>query len=153
MNLHRSLWFGTVTGLLLVGSASAQVALLDKAGLSARLADRPPCCVVDARGAAARQAKPINDALVYRVGLRINPTATVVVLADTDAKAMSAARALEKAYPGKPVVAVKGGLPVWQAVLVDDEAKHSVQGSTSFVIPKNTCEQDTPLQKLMRAKQ
>lgn len=152
MKLHRSLWFGTLMILLLVGNASAQVALLDQAGLKARLADRPPCCVVDARDAAARQAKPLDDALVYRVGLKINPTATVVVLADTDAQALSAARALEKAYPGKPVVAVKGGLPVWQAVLADAEAKHSVQGSISFVIPKNTCEQDTPLQKLMRGK-
>lgn len=152
MNPHRSPRVAVLMFLLLAGGASARTALLDQAALSARLADRPPCCVVDARGAAARQAKPLDDALVYRAGLKINPTATVVVLADTDAQALRAARALEKAYPGKPVVAVKGGLPVWQAVLAKAEPTHSVQGSTSFVIPRNTCEQDKPLQKLFRGK-
>lgn len=139
-------------GLLVAGQAWAEVSLLDQPALARRLAASPPCCVVDARGAAARQARPLKDALVYRAGLKINPTATVVVLADSDAQAMSAARALDRAHPGKRIVAVKGGLATWDTVAADTGPTSSVQGSTSFVIPKNTCEQDTPLQKLLRGK-
>jgi len=147
--------FGLALVLLLLSewaTGQGQVALLDKPALRQTLAQNPPCCVVDARGEATRRAKPIKDALAYRSGLRINPTATVVVVADSDARALATARALNQAHPGKPVIAVKGGFAVWQAMLIDAEPKHGVQGSTSFVIPRNTCEQDAPLQQLMRAK-
>lgn len=139
--------------LVALGATAAwgEVRLLAKAPLVQALKGKPPCCVVDARADAQRQARPIGEALPYRPGMKINPSATVVVVADTDAAALAAARQLEKAHPGKPVVAVKGGYPVWEAILIDREvAAGSVQGSRSFVIPRNTCEQDKPLQTLQR---
>lgn len=132
-------------------AASAEAQLLAKAPLMQALKSKPPCCVVDARTDARRQAKPIGEAMPYRAGMKINPTATVVVVADTDAAALKVARALEKTYPGKTIAAVKGGQPVWEAILIDQEvASGSVRGSPSFVIPRNTCEQDKPLQTLSR---
>jgi hypothetical protein len=131
--------------------AWGEVRLLAKAPLTQALKTEPPCCVVDARADAQRQARPIRESLVYKPGLKIHPSATVVVVADSDAAALKVASALEKAYPGKTIAAVKGGYPVWEAILIDQErASGSVQGSRSFVIPRNTCEQDTPLQTLMR---
>jgi len=125
--------------------------LLAKAPLVQALKGQAPCCVVDARADAQRQARPINEALPYRPGMTINPSATVVVVADTDAAALQVAKQLEKAYPGKAIAAIKGGQPVWEAILIDQQAAAgSVQGSRSFVIPRNTCEQDTPLQTLLR---
>lgn len=132
-------------------AASGEVQLLAKAPLVQALKNKPPCCVVDARTEAQRQAKPIGEAMPYRPGMKINPTATVVVVADTDAAALAAAKALEQTYPGKTIAAVKGGQPVWEAILIDQEvASGSVKGSHSFVIPRNTCEQDKPLQTLLR---
>lgn len=132
-------------------AAWGEVHLLARAPLVQALKDKPPCCVVDARTDAQRQSKPIAEAMPYRPGMKIVPTATVVVVADTDAAALAVAKALDKSYPGKTIAAVKGGQPVWEAVLVDLEvASGSVKGSYSFVIPRNTCEQDKPLQTLIR---
>lgn len=129
----------------------AEVKLMGKPQLVQALNSNPPCCVVDARTDAQRKTLPLAEALPYRTGMKINPTATVVVVASTDAAALKAAQTLEKAYPGKPIVAVKGGHPVWESILIDQQAAAaSVQGSSSFVIPRNTCEQDTPLQTLLR---
>lgn len=138
----------------LVGAAAwADVKLLSKAQLVRALETQPPCCVVDARADVKRKALPLAEALPYKPGMKINPTATVVVVADNDAAATKVARTLEKAYPGKPIVAVRGGHPVWESILIDQQAAAgSVQGSRSFVIPRNTCEQDTPLQTLLRKK-
>jgi hypothetical protein len=134
-------------------TAWADVKLMGKAQLVLALQSQPPCCVVDARSEDRRKALPLAEALPYRPGMKVNPTATVVVVADADAAAMKVARALDKAYPGKPIVAVKGGHPVWESILIDQQAASgSVQGSRSFVIPRNTCEQDTPLQILPRKK-
>jgi hypothetical protein len=136
------------------GGAQAGVSLLAKADLVKVLTTSPPCCVIDARSEEARKARPIKEALEWLPGLKINPTATVVVVADADARAMAVARSIDKTHPRKVIVAVKGGFPVWEAILIDQEKgrEHSVQGSTSFVIPKNTCEQGTPLQTLPRGR-
>jgi hypothetical protein len=135
-------------------SALAGVSLLAKPELVKKLSASPPCCVVDARGDDARKSRPIKDALAWRPDLAIDPTATVVVVADADAQAVAVARSIDKAHPRKVIVAVKGGFPVWESILIDLEQAQgrSVQGSTSFVIPKNTCEQGTPLQTLLRGK-
>jgi hypothetical protein len=142
-----------VLASLVATSAWADVKLLGKAQLVHALQSQPPCCVVDARADERRNALPLAEALPYQAGMKINPTATVVVIADSDAAATKVARALEKAYPGKAIVAVRGGHPVWESILIDQQAAAgSVQGSRSFVIPRNTCEQDTPLQTLLRKK-
>ena len=150
----KSRWFPGWALLLIVMTIDAHAAprLLDKMALVDMLASSPPCCVVDARTSSERGQHPIKDALVYRSSMRINPTATVVVVGDTDAKALGAAKALDKGHPGKVIVAVRGGFPVWESILIDKEHATSVQGSSSFVIPKNTCEQDTPLQILPRGR-
>lgn len=130
--------------------AWADVRLLDEAGLLQALDRQPPCCVVDGRAPAHRKALPVADALPYRPGMKIHPTATVVVVADSDEQAMNIARRLDRAYPGKSIIAVKGGRAVWASVLSAGQPSHSVQGSRSFVIPSNTCEQGTPLETLNR---
>lgn len=140
-----------LTVALAATAARAEVQLLAKAALAQVLKRSPPCCVIDARADEQRKTRPIDEALVYRPGLKINPTATVVVVADNDAAALKVAQAIERSYPGKTVAAVKGGFPVWEALLIDqDVLSGSVKGSHSFVIPRNTCEQDKPLQTLTR---
>lgn len=136
---------------LAASAAGAEVKLLAKPALAQVLKSSPPCCVIDARADEQRKSRPIDEALVYRSGMKINPTATVVVVADSDAAALKVAQAIERSYPGKTVAAVKGGFSVWEALLIDQEvASGSVKGSHSFVIPRNTCEQDKPLQTLTR---
>jgi hypothetical protein len=137
---------------LLVAAPLAHAApkLLDKSAIVKVLAGNPPCCVVDARGQQSRAARPLKDAVVYRPALKINPTATVVVVADSDQRAIAVARALDKAHPGKPIVGVKGGFPVWESILLDRAHEAGAEGGMTFVIPRNTCEQDTPLQIMKR---
>lgn len=150
MKAHTQLLCALLAALA-AAAAGAEVRLPAKAPLAQLLKTSPPCCVIDARADEPRKARPIDEALVYKPGLKIHPTATVVVVADTDAVALQVARAIERSYPGKTIAAVKGGLPVWEAFLLDQEvASGSVKGSHSFVIPRNTCEQDKPLQTLLR---
>lgn len=135
---------------VLCGAASAEVRLLDEAALLQALGRQPPCCVIDARPPAQRKALPLADALAYRPGMKIVPTASVVVVADSDERAMTVARRFDKAYPGRSIITVHGGQAVWASVLDSTRSSHSVQGSRSFVIPSNTCEQGPPLQTLPR---
>ena len=139
-------------GLLLAHSAQAQVSLNDKAQLVSALSAKPPCCVIDGRNAAKRKAEPLENALPWRSGLKINPTATVVVIADRDQDALGIANALAHKHPGKPIFAVKGGLATWKAVslslLMAAGMDTAMSGPITFVIPANTCEQGKPLQEL-----
>lgn len=134
------------------GAAQAQVALKDKVQLVAALSAKPPCCIIDGRAAESRKREALDNALIWRSDLTINPTATVVVIADRDQDALGIANALGRKHPGKPVFAVKGGLPTWKAttlsLLAAAGMDAAMSGPVTFVIPANTCEQGTPLQEL-----
>jgi len=145
-----------LTGLLVSTAAHAEVGLLGSNELSASLKGSPPCCVIDGRKELNRAKAPLPEALPYRPGLSIQPTATVVVLADTDSEALHIAGIFEKQHPGKSIIAVKGGLKTWQAAtasLGSAQANDGAPGATlQFVIPHNTCETGEPLQKLQSKK-
>ena len=137
--------------LLLASPAQAQVGLQDKAQLVKALSVKGPCCVIDGRAAASRKREPLDHALPWHADLKINPTATVVVVADRDPDALGIAKALERKYPGKPILAVKGGVATWKATtfaLLAGSASGGAGGLVNFVIPANTCEQGKPLQEL-----
>jgi hypothetical protein len=138
-----------VAATTLAGGVRADVEAMDKLQLQFALKASPPCCVIDGRRPESRNRHPLADALPYVEGIKINPTASVVVIGDGDRQAKGIAAALAKAYPGKRIIAVKGGVGVWEAA-VASLAKAAAGGATSyqFVIPKNTCESGTPLQQL-----
>lgn len=143
----------SVLVLLLLGLpplAWADVTPMDDQQLHHALKDSPPCCVIDGRTAGNRKKHPLGDALPYKEGMRINPTAAVVVLADNDTAAQKIASTLDAAYPGKRILAVKGGVDAWEATLaqLSRDAASGPPGGISFVIPKNTCESGSPLQQL-----
>ena len=144
--------FVTACGLTLASLAQAQVSLQDKAQLVAVLSARPPCCVIDGRAASSRKREPLKDSLPWRSNLKINPSATVVVIADQDQNALRIANALGRQHPGKPILAVKGGVATWKSVSFSLLMNSGLDGPSgapaSFVIPANTCEQGTPLQEL-----
>jgi hypothetical protein len=140
--------------MLAGAAAQAGVSLQGEADLVAALKANPPCCVIDARSDARRRELPLEDALPYRPGLRIVPTASVVVVADTDAQARKVGGVLAGRYPGKTILAVRGGDTAWAAVR---KTLESVTASTapgtghSFIIPRNTCESGETLQVLKSA--
>lgn len=107
-----------------------------------------PCCVIDARPAAEREAQPLVEALVWREDLKIVPTASVVVVADNDTHALEVARQLAQAHPAKTIIAVEGGVAAWESVLAAKAAEPPRGRALQFVIPRNTCESGTPLQHL-----
>ena len=146
---------GALAAFLLSASVQAQAAasLRNEMQLGLALRASPPCCVVDARAEPERMALALEEALVYREGLRIKPTATVVVVADTDAAALAVAETIAAAHPGSPVLAVEGGVLAWQRVLARIKAEPPGGRATQFVIPKNTCEQGPALQQLRAAPQ
>lgn len=141
-----------LTVFLSIGSVHAEPLLLAAPELRSTLKDSPPCCVIDGRSKIQRSRTPLENALPFRADLRINPISTVVVLADTDKEAMRIAGLIEKQHPGKPIVAVKGGLAGWKAASAPDDATSATDGSAKgvfqFVIPHNTCETGKPLQTL-----
>lgn len=141
---------GLIALLLLLGTmlAHAEVVTMGKAQLQHALQEGPPCCVIDGRSEKSRRQRPLADALVYRADIKIVPTAAVVVLADEDRQARKIAEALAAAHPGKRIIAVEGGLAVWQAVQASATQSVAQRGGINFVIPKNTCESGTPLQEL-----
>lgn len=145
-----------LSGLLVSNLGHAEVALLGGNELNLALKDSPPCCVIDGRKELNRIKAPLAEALPYRPGLSIKPTATVVVLADNDSEALRIAGIFEKQHPGKPILAVKGGLKTWQAAttsLSSAPVSDGAPGATlQFVIPHNTCETGQPLQKLQSKK-
>jgi hypothetical protein len=119
-----------------------------KAQLVHALQEGLPCCVIDGRGENSRKKQPLADAIAYRPDLKIEPTAAVVVVADNDRLAQKIAGELDAAYPGKRIIAVQGGVGVWEAALVAASQAAAQTPGFSFVIPKNTCESGTPLQQL-----
>ena len=141
-----------LSGLLISNLGHAEVALLGGNELNLALKDSSPCCVIDGRKELNRIKAPLAEALPYRPGLSIKPTATVVVLADNDSEALRIAGIFEKQYPGKPILAVKGGLKTWQAATTSQSSAPASDGAPGatlqFVIPHNTCETGQPLQKL-----
>ncbi len=146
---------GVLAALMLSASVQAQAAasLRNEMQLGLALRSSPPCCVVDARTAAERKALVLDEALVYREDLRIKPTATVVVVADTDEAALAVAESIAAAHPGSPVLAVEGGVLAWQRVLARINAEPAGGRAIQFVIPKNTCEHGPALQQLRTAPQ
>lgn len=141
----------TVCALVLMAvacAARADASLRGAEQLKLALGAHPPCCVIDARAEAQRKAHPVQDALPHRKDLKINPTATVVVLADTDAQALSVAESLARAHPGKSILAVAGGVAAWERVVADISAAPPGGKALSFIIPRNTCEQAPALQNL-----
>lgn len=149
-SLARSLF--AALGLFLAHAAQAQVSLNDKAQLVSALSAKPPCCVIDGRAADNRKREPLENALLWRTDLKINPTATVVVIADRDQDALGIANVLGRKHPGKPILAVKGGLATWKvasfSLLAAAGMDAAMSGPVTFVIPANTCEQGKPLQEL-----
>ena len=145
-----------LAGLLASGLVQAEVALLGSDELSFVLKDSPPCCVIDGRKELNRAQKPLPGALPYRPGLSITPTSIVVVLADSDREALRIAGLFERQHPGKSILAVKGGLPTWQAATAAPSSPPAADGAPGatlqFVIPHNTCETGEPLQKLQSNK-
>lgn len=134
-----------IAALWLAAPAAAEVSLRDTASLDAFLAGDTPCCVIDARSAGNRRKAPLADTLPYRKGLKINPAGVVVVIADTDARAVEVGERLAESSGAREVYAVKGGIATWNAASVATLLKSRPK---TFVIPKNTCEQGTPLQEL-----
>lgn len=138
-------------GLALTGPVFAQASLRDKAQLVTALSATPQCCVIDGRNADSRKREVLDNALLWRADLKINPTATVVVVADRDPDALAIAKTLARKHPGKPILAVKGGVVAWKATtfaLLAGSANGGAGGLVNFVIPANTCEQGKPLQEL-----
>lgn len=142
--------------LPVAAGAQAGVSLQGESELVAALKANPPCCVIDARSATRRRELPLEDALHYQPGLRIVPTASVVVVADTDVQARKVGAALAGRYPGKTIYAVRGGDTAWAAVrktLESVNASSAPGSSHSFIIPRNTCESGETLQVLKGASQ
>ncbi|MBI4741608.1 MAG: hypothetical protein HY777_08725 [Betaproteobacteria bacterium] len=152
----KTILHAVLLALALLGSAAAnaEATLRSKEQLAIVLKSRLPCCVIDGRSEDKRREHPLNDALPYRAEMTINPTASVVVVADSDSAAMQIGKTLAAAHPGKSILAVKGGVAAWEAVLADlmaNAPKSSALGGINFVIPHNTCETGTPLQQLRSA--
>jgi len=132
----------------------AQVVSKDQQQLTDALIAGDPCCVVDGRGEANRKKMPLANALVWRADLEIKPTAAAVVIADQDAEAFAIAQAIGSKHPDKTIIAVKGGLQAWKGASAAAAKATFVPGGVaqSFVIPKNTCESGTSIQKLLTNK-
>jgi hypothetical protein len=128
---------------------AASIALHGPEQLAAALKEGPPCCIVDARPPGARALRPLADAVAYRKGLKINPTAAVVVIADNDQNALRIGEELARESNAPRVIAVQGGLAAWEAATGAGASGGAT--AATFVIPKNTCEQDAPLQTLRAA--
>jgi hypothetical protein len=128
--------------------ASADVTMMDKTQLQHAMKLESPCCVIDGRAPASREKQPLADALPYTPGMKITPTAAIVVVGDNDRQADKIARELHASYPGKRVIAVKGGIGAWEATLVALSREAASKPGFSFVIPKNTCESGTAIQHL-----
>ena len=88
---------------------------------------------------------PLADTLPYRKDLKINPTGVVVVIADSDARAVEVGKALERSSKAKDIYAVKGGAKhvAWS----DGRLSTSSGMPSGFIIPKNTCESGTAIQQ------
>ncbi|BAL26940.1 hypothetical protein [Azoarcus sp. KH32C] len=150
--MHSVQRLATAIGILcssgMAAPCHAEASLRNETQLQFALRSGAPCCVIDGRSEMQRKQRQLPEALVYHKGLKINPTATVVVVADSDAQALAIANTLASAHPGKAVFAVEGGVGAWEAVARALDADPPGGSASHFVIPKNTCEQGTPLQEL-----
>lgn len=126
------------------GAFAGTVVLLDREQLSDALAEGPPCCVVDARRAQDRALRPLTDAIPYRKGLRITPSAAVVIIAESDENAVRIGKEIARENNALRVIAVMGGFAAWKAATAP--AQSGGVPAFNFVIPRNTCEQGEPLQ-------
>lgn len=143
-------WLLLVTASFLASPALAGVELYDKHQLLSALGANSPCCVVDGRNENSRKRQALDEALPYRPGMKVAAgDAPVVLVADSDRQARRLGDALAKDHPDKRILLVKGGLPVWQGVTTALANAPPGGYAIQFVIPKNTCEQGTPLQKLL----
>lgn len=147
------LTFVLFAALCFAASVHAAVTLRSAAELTHALKSEPPCCVIDTRSEDKQRTHPLADALRYRPGLSIIPTAAVIVVADSDQEAVNVGAILAKQHPGKVIYAVKGGVMAWESVVktLEKASFSKVPGATSgisFVIPHNTCETGAPLQVL-----
>jgi hypothetical protein len=138
-------WLLLLAGAVLALPALAETTLQDRDAIVETLKSAPPCCVVDGRSSGPRLLRPLDDAVIWQKGVRINPTGAVVVIANDDKAALALARKIGKQFQAKTVVAVKGGIDTWREVLA---AAQEPGMPASFVIPMNTCEQGKPLQTL-----
>ena len=129
-------------------TANAEVTMMGKSQLQHALKLESPCCVIDGRSPTSRKKQPLTEALPYAQGMKINPTAAIVVVADNDRLADKVARELQSDYPGKRIIAVQGGVGVWEAALMAASRAAASTPGYSFVIPKNTCESGTAIQQL-----
>ncbi len=140
----KCIFAAAFAALLCAAPAAAEVSLRDTASLHAFLASGTPCCVIDARNKAKQLAAPLADTLPYRKDLKINPTGVVVVIADSDARAVEIGKALERSSKAKDIYAVKGGARTWREVTAGYASSGMPAG---FIIPKNTCESGTAIQQ------
>lgn len=122
--------------------------LLDETKLSALIAKESDYQLLDARSSAMQRSAPIAFSTVYRINTPIS-NGLVLVVADDDRTATEIAESIPAAI-NRSVYAVQGGSEMWQKVITNAPASRST--SDSFVIPKNTCEQGKPIQKLQRDK-
>ena len=128
------------TDLRAAGTASAE----SREQIARRLRERPECCVIDARGELARMRGSIPFAVQLGSSVTVKKGAFALVVADTDAAALDAAREVARRSDGD-AVAVNGGYATLQAL-----GRASTSSSTApsrFTIPSNTCEQGVPLQE------
>lgn len=131
---------------VLAGEALAATTLQGKDDLALAIERRGYCCVVDARSEPQRKSDPLREAVLYRRGVKLTPSAAIVVVADTDADALRIGRELERAARAGEVHAVRGGVTTWRAFLAENAG--SPLGRTTFIIPRNTCESGEALQQL-----
>jgi hypothetical protein len=129
-------------------AGGTNVVLKDRAELERLLKSETPCCIVDARRDMTRKLAPLANTVAYTKGMKINPTSVVVVIAESDATAVAVGEDLAKTSGAKDVVAVKGGAATWRSLAGDGGGEGRMSAPVTFVIPKNTCEQEAPIQTL-----
>lgn len=144
----KKIWCGVFLALLMAPAVGAEALLLDEDALLKKVGKDQDYQLLDARNPETRQIAPLAFSTRYWINVRINK-ALVLIVADTDAEAVEIARSIPAAA-GRAVFAVKGGFEAWQRVA--KKTSPAVSVSTSFVIPKNTCEQGKPIQELKRDK-
>ncbi len=101
--------------------------------------------LVDARNPKSRQLQPIQGSMPYRDNMALKP-GLVIVVGENDRQALEVAQLLA-ASGGRKVYALKGGVDAWLRIKRREEEDASSAMPESFVIPHNTCEQGSAIQK------